>query len=101
MTKPAWIAAGFVVALILAILGGQIAYGEWRLARFYRIGNGATRAEVIAVLGEPANAMWGSLTPCARGAACETWQLAGQQSAVICFDARGRVICKEVFSVWY
>jgi hypothetical protein len=62
---------------------------------------GATKAQVVAALGQPDS--WpGVFTfgDCGASEECWTWKLVGQNYLLVCFDGAGKVVCHQSFTIW-
>jgi len=97
------IATATVCGLLLLLWGGTSGWNAWQIHRMEQITIGADKASVVAVLGKPDNSGMGpafALCLASTAKECWTWKLFGQNYIDVCFDASGRVVCRESFSVW-
>lgn len=101
MTSPRTTATLIVVALLVLLFAGEWGWNAWKTQRMEAIPIGATKAEVVAALGQPDNSQpgvfWGG---CGVANECWTWKLNGQNYLTVCFDRAGKVACHESFSIW-
>jgi len=103
--NPRAIATLSVVALITLWFSGQCAWNEWKQHRMETIHIGATKAEVLAALGQPDNSpankafVFGGCAATAT-AECWEWKLYGRNYLTVCLDRAGKVVCRESFTIW-
>ena len=100
MSPGRW-ATILVVAIVVLLLFGDVAYVEWRNHKVETVPIGATESEAIAIMGKPEYIGPGLFTPaCATTTpGCYEWSIQSNHQYV-CFGPDGRVACRGTYTIW-
>ncbi len=100
ITPRGW-ATIIVIGVLLLAFVTDVGYIEWRNNLVESVPIGATKAEVVAIMGSPEQAGTENFVPgcSAPTKECYEWSV-HRNYQYVCFGQDGRVICRGTYTIW-